>query len=145
MGTPVEQCRINNERLLAEVGLTSAYDQDVFNDLVYRYEEPNGMNRWDSPLFTVLLEDEAPPFDQIWNAVVASDGKIKTAKPNAATLTVIPAWVAMHLHQLTVFVGAGIRSRLPSRIRQHHTNHSIRYHNVAERPFRCRRRRVCKR
>ena len=92
VGTPIEQCRINNERLLAEAGVTAAYEQDVFNDLVYRYEEPNGMNRWDSPLFTILLDDETPPCDQIWNAVVASDGKIKTAKPNAATVTVLPAW-----------------------------------------------------
>lgn len=89
MGTPVEQCRINNERLLTEAGDNAAYEKDLFDNLVYRYEEPNGMSRWDSPLFTVLPEDVTPPFDQIWDAFVVSDGKIKTAKPNAATVTVI--------------------------------------------------------
>jgi protein KTI12 len=46
------------------------------------------MTRWDSPLFIVVEEDEKPPCDQIWDAMVGSDGKMKTVKPNLATVLV---------------------------------------------------------
>ena len=88
MGTPVERCRDINNRLLAEDGTTGGYTQDVFDNLVFRYEEPNGMTRWDSPLFTVPFDDETPPFEAIWEAMIGSEGNIKTVKPNMATMTV---------------------------------------------------------
>lgn len=50
------------------------YTRETFDALVMRYEEPDGKNRWDSPLFTIFphqeldknavmscLFDEAPP------------------------------------------------------------------------------------
>lgn len=46
------------------------------------------MTRWDSPLFTVLYDDETPPFEQIWDAMVGSDGKAKVVRPNQATVLV---------------------------------------------------------
>jgi protein KTI12 len=46
------------------------------------------MARWDSPLFTVVLDDETPPFDQIWEAMIGSDGQAKVVRPNAATVLV---------------------------------------------------------
>ena len=46
------------------------------------------MTRWDSPLFIVVEEDEKPPCDQIWDAMVGSDGKMTTVKPNLATVLV---------------------------------------------------------
>ena len=46
------------------------------------------MTRWDSPLFIVVEEDEKPPCDQIWDTIVSSDGKMKTVKPNLATVLV---------------------------------------------------------
>lgn len=46
------------------------------------------MTRWDSPLFTVLYEDEKPPFEDIWEAMIGSEGKSKLVKPNQATLMV---------------------------------------------------------
>lgn len=36
------------------------YSNDTYNALVMRYEEPNGRNRWDSPLFTIHPEDTVP-------------------------------------------------------------------------------------
>lgn len=73
------------ERLKREEGLP--YQQDCWENLVYRYEEPNPMARWDSPLFTVVWEDETPPCAEIWEAIIGSDesGK-KTVRPNAATV-----------------------------------------------------------
>ena len=65
-----------------------AYEENVFENLIYRYEEPNGMNRWDSPLFTVLHDDTDPPYDQIWDALIGIDGRTKVVRPNQATVLV---------------------------------------------------------
>lgn len=85
---PVEKCRAINGRLLADVNQDGGYAEDVFDNLVYRYEEPNGMTRWDSPLFTVPDDDEIPPLDAIWEALIGSDGSTKTIKPHQATVMV---------------------------------------------------------
>lgn len=58
------------------------YPDDVFDNLVFRFEEPNGMARWDSPLFTVPHVDAAPDLLGIWDAV-ARGGKVV---PNYATV-----------------------------------------------------------
>lgn len=73
---------------MADEGTDGGYEEDVFENLIFRYEEPNGMTRWDSPLFIVVEEDETPPCDQIWEAMIGSDGKLKTVKPNLATVLV---------------------------------------------------------
>ena len=67
------------------------YEEEVFEQLVYRYEEPNGMNRWDSPLFTVLEEDKDVSGEKIWDAVMMGGegkGRGKEVKPHAATVLV---------------------------------------------------------
>lgn len=46
------------------------------------------MTRWDSPLFTVPFDDEKPPCEDIWEAMIGSEGKAKTVKPNMATVMV---------------------------------------------------------
>lgn len=84
IGTPAEQSRAFNNAAL-DAG-TGGYQPDVFDNLVFRYEEPNGMNRWDSPLFTVAFDDQSLPCDEIWEAIVGSDGKAKVVKPHAATV-----------------------------------------------------------
>ncbi|KAL9125011.1 MAG: hypothetical protein Q9217_005726 [Psora testacea] len=99
VGTPVEKCRETNNRVLAEDGNSGGYKQDIFENLVFRYEEPNGMARWDNPLFTVAFEDEAPPFEAIWKAMIGSEGKINTVQPNMATVTA-PATEPDYLYEL---------------------------------------------
>lgn len=88
VGTPIDRCREFNTRNLENDNKKSGYPVDIFDNLVYRYEEPNGMARWDSPLFTVLYDDETPPSQDIWDAMVGSEGKARTAKPNLATVIV---------------------------------------------------------
>lgn len=88
VGTPIEECQEINGRLLADANQDGGYAEDIFENLVYRYEEPNGMTRWDSPLFTVPSDDETPPFDAIWEALIGSDGSTKTIKPHQATVMV---------------------------------------------------------
>ncbi|KAG6897412.1 hypothetical protein C0992_001919 [Termitomyces sp. T32_za158] len=56
-------------------------------NLMFRYEEPSSMVRWDSPLFTVLWDENAPPMSQIWSAL--TKGHIKP--PNSGTLSVVKA------------------------------------------------------
>lgn len=63
------------------------YPDDIFENLIFRYEEPNGMSRWDSPLFTVPYMDEQPDLEGIWEAMVGNAVKIKA---NAATVLVQP-------------------------------------------------------
>jgi protein KTI12 len=98
IGTPVSQARgVNDGRLAGgnecEVNgevreEDRPYDSECWENLVYRYEEPNAMARWDSPLFTVLWDDEMPPCGAIWDAVVGSeaDGGKKMVRPNQATV-----------------------------------------------------------
>ncbi|KAK6074440.1 elongator complex associated protein kti2 [Seiridium cupressi] len=64
------------------------YSPENWENLVFRYEEPNPMTRWDSPLFTLVWEDDEAQtkqvFDSLWDAV-AGDGR-KIIKPNQATV-----------------------------------------------------------
>ncbi|KAL9626854.1 MAG: hypothetical protein Q9164_007774, partial [Protoblastenia rupestris] len=87
VGTPVERCRANNKARSAE-GRSDCYEEEVFEELVYRYEEPNGMNRWDSPLFTIAEDDEEMPGDKIWEAIFGGEGGAKGVKPHTATVLV---------------------------------------------------------
>lgn len=98
IGTPVSQARgVNDERLAGSLeGKGEAerpYESECWENLVYRYEEPNAMARWDSPLFTVLWDDAGPPCDEIWEALVGSDaeGGKKVVRPNQATVLKAPS------------------------------------------------------
>ena len=92
VGTPIEKAReINEGRLAArkegKEGGEAAYEPENWENLVFRYEEPNAMARWDAPLFTVLWDDELPPGELIWDALIGSeDGGKKTVRPNQATV-----------------------------------------------------------
>ncbi|EFQ24930.1 chromatin associated protein KTI12 [Colletotrichum graminicola] len=64
------------------------YEPDNWENLVLRYEEPNPMTRWDSPLFTLIWDDDAAQaarvFNDVWDAI-AGTGR-KAVKPNQATV-----------------------------------------------------------
>lgn len=64
------------------------YEKENWENLVFRYEEPNAMTRWDSPLFTLIWEDEEAQtrkvFDDLWEAI-AGEGR-KVVKPNQAAV-----------------------------------------------------------
>ena len=97
VGTPADMCReMNSVALEAKTG---GYEPEVFENLVFRYEEPNGMSRWDAPLFTVPHEDTGPPFEAIWEAMIGTDGKAKVIRPNAATV-LKPASEQNYLYEL---------------------------------------------
>jgi protein KTI12 len=61
-----------------------AYTCFRFQELITRYEEPDGRNRWDSPLFTVIYDDPSVPQDKLWDAVILK----KPPPPNLSTITV---------------------------------------------------------
>ncbi|KAI9256643.1 chromatin associated protein KTI12, partial [Phascolomyces articulosus] len=78
-GTPIAMAKEwNTNRESA-----AAYDPTVFDELVTRYEEPDSKNRWDSPLFTVIYDDESAPGDKIWDAVILR----KPPPPNMSTIS----------------------------------------------------------
>ncbi|KAJ1335434.1 protein KTI12 [Microdochium nivale] len=64
------------------------YAPGNWENLIFRYEEPNPMTRWDSPLFPLIWEDDTEQaskvFEQLWDAI-AGDGR-KIIKPNQATV-----------------------------------------------------------
>ncbi|KAF1343727.1 chromatin associated protein KTI12 [Delphinella strobiligena] len=97
IGTPLGKCREQNEKALKDG--TGGYESDLFDNLVFRYEEPNGMTRWDSPLFAVLHDDDTPPLEAIWEAMIGSDGKAPVVKPNLATV-LKPATEQNYLYEL---------------------------------------------
>ncbi|GAP86424.1 putative RNA polymerase ii elongator complex subunit protein [Rosellinia necatrix] len=65
-----------------------AYEPANWENLVFRYEEPNPMTRWDSPLFALVWEDgEARArevFEGVWEAVAGETRK--AVRPNQATV-----------------------------------------------------------
>ncbi len=89
VGTPIDKCReLNNHLQLLDPA--QGYPSGLFENLVFRYEEPNGMSRWDSPLFTIPFDDASPPIEAIWEAMVGSDGKAKVVKQHHATMAAPP-------------------------------------------------------
>ncbi|KAJ4409302.1 kti12, chromatin associated [Didymella pomorum] len=99
IGTPADKCREINTALLADKDKDGGYEEEDFENLIFRYEEPNGMTRWDSPLFIVVQEDEAAWCDQVWDALVGSDGKAKVVRPHQATV-LKPATEQNYLYEL---------------------------------------------
>jgi protein KTI12 len=81
----VDQAREVN---LARADGDEPYAQANWDNLVFRYEEPNPMTRWDSPLFAVLWEDDEAQtkrtFDELWDAM-AGEGR-KVVRPNQSTV-----------------------------------------------------------
>lgn len=78
VGAPIELCKQWN----ASRPEADKWPLDLFDALTFRYEEPNGNSRWDSPLFIVTHEDKELPVQEIWDTVV-----LKKAKPpNQATV-----------------------------------------------------------
>jgi len=97
----------NNTRMDGRV-----YASETLDNLIVRYEEPSSMVRWDSPLFTVLWEEEDVPAEEIWKAVTA--GNVKA--PNAGTQAVAKAPTdALHtLEQTTTSIVSSILSEQAS-------------------------------
>lgn len=97
IGCAVDRAKqVNEERLQrsADAGtgadsasVPEAYQPSNWENLVFRYEEPNPMTRWDSPLFTMIWEDEEEQanktFELLWDAI-AGEGR-KVIRPNQAT------------------------------------------------------------
>lgn len=54
MLSPVEKCRSINQEL-------GSYPNDAFEELLERFETPNNMTKWDSPLFAVAPLDQIQP------------------------------------------------------------------------------------
>ncbi|PKS10062.1 hypothetical protein jhhlp_004687 [Lomentospora prolificans] len=98
---PEKAKSVNNERLKRNMerdtsssdtpeseDLPEAYAPANWENLVFRYEEPNPMTRWDSPLFALVWDDDEERtkqvFDQLWDAI-AGEGR-KMVKPNQATV-----------------------------------------------------------
>ncbi len=85
---PPQVCKYWNGKRRAQAGEEASYDDETLDSLLMRFEEPNAMTRWDSPLIivpTILspatnsnvegapIDDssisvEPVPYDDIWDA-----------------------------------------------------------------------------
>lgn len=97
-----EQCKQWNDKRRAQSGDDAAsYEDATLSEMLLRFEEPNAMTRWDSPLFiihstpTTIRDDgldswEEPPYEALWEAL-ASKSSYSKAPPvvshNRATST----------------------------------------------------------
>ncbi|GJN66596.1 RNA polymerase II elongator complex subunit [Purpureocillium lilacinum] len=76
-----------DDDVIQEGDTTEAYEPGNWDNLVFRYEEPNPMTRWDSPLFTIIWEDDEAQtrktFDSLWDTM-AGDAK-PVVRPNQST------------------------------------------------------------
>ena len=112
VGTTGEEATVLNDKNLAQQPDTSAqisgsgtsdpYDTQIHAELVMRFEEPNPLTRWDSPLFTVPWSDPTPPLARLWEEMVEpkdKDGARRVIKPNQATV-LTPASAPGHLYVL---------------------------------------------
>lgn len=77
VGTTVDTCKKWNEKRGDD-----AWAADLFDALVFRYEEPNGNSRWDSPLYIIIEGDSNYPLDELWESLVLN----KPKPPNQATV-----------------------------------------------------------
>ncbi|KAK9368676.1 chromatin associated protein KTI12 [Lipomyces kononenkoae] len=95
VGTPKDLCRLWNEGVQ-----NNPWPDDLLDALVFRYEEPNGMNRWDSPLYTVPYSDpEITVYEGIFPALFESIVHAKAKPPNFATI-LKPAVSADYIYEL---------------------------------------------
>lgn len=92
---PPQVCRFWNAKRRQQQGEEASYDDQTLDDLLMRFEEPNAMTRWDSPLIIVptiftppsegqqetidesRISVEPVPFDDIWDA--ATKGSVNKA------------------------------------------------------------------
>ncbi|KAH3662582.1 hypothetical protein OGAPHI_005834 [Ogataea philodendri] len=89
--TPLQTClEWNSGRPEAE-----KWDEQVMKELVLRYEEPDGQNKWDSPLIPIGFDDPELPFEDIWADIALKKGP----RPNQSTVTK-PAIEINYLQQL---------------------------------------------
>ncbi|RKF80788.1 Protein kti12 [Golovinomyces cichoracearum] len=123
IGTSIERARkINDERLATRQEENDEesmpYEKNCWENLVFRFEEPNVFARWDCPLFTVLWEDEQLPNEAIWEALVGSETSAKkVVRPNATTVAKIPKGED-YLHELD-YMTQGVLSAILDWKRDH--------------------------
>lgn len=89
VAAPPEKCREWNSA--REEG--ERWEEEVLENLVFRFEEPNGNVRWDKPCFVVPWCDEAGEWEGVWEAMVGNPGVVK---PNTATILVrVRRWMVV--------------------------------------------------
>jgi hypothetical protein len=91
-------------------------------NLLVRFEEPSSMVRWDSPLFTVLWEEEDVPADEIWKAITTANVKA----PHAGTQVVRPTSISCPLFEkLIIISGRKSAHGCPSYVGTHNYVNSV--------------------
>ncbi|XP_031567489.1 protein KTI12 homolog [Actinia tenebrosa] len=80
--TPRETCAEWNGKM------EDSYPEDIIDALIMRYEPPDARNRWDSPLFTIQVDDVLPAeliYDALINRVPHRPNQATQSQPLSAT------------------------------------------------------------
>lgn len=84
------------------------YPPDLFDNLIYRYEEPSNSARWDKPLFTVPWIDPDPPSAAIFSALTGITVDVPEQQQQPFPLTPSTSTGAPSVASSRPGVGAGI-------------------------------------
>ncbi|KAJ3305961.1 kti12, chromatin associated [Kappamyces sp. JEL0829] len=105
MGTPActLYCGASTETSVAMNRAVQHYDQSIVENLCSRFEEPDGRNRWDAPLFTLIKEDETLESSPTSEGILSALTK-KPPAPNLSTV-VKPIFDTNYLAQVDKVLG----------------------------------------
>ncbi|XP_065650091.1 protein KTI12 homolog [Hydra vulgaris] len=82
-GYPKDLCRKWN----ASVSALNQYDENVFHELIQRFEEPDSRNRWDSPLFICSTEIKlqmSEIYNSLFDRVVPPPNQSTISQPKSS-------------------------------------------------------------
>ena len=82
------------------------YENEIFDNLCSRFEEPDGRNRWDAPIFIVIKSDISFDSNQNKSSMEIVEAIIhkKPPAPNLSTV-VKPMFETNYLHELDKVTG----------------------------------------
>ncbi|KAL2913351.1 kti12, chromatin associated [Polyrhizophydium stewartii] len=103
LGTPTCTifCGIQPSEARQRNAAIGVFEPELLDNLCSRFEEPDGRNRWDAPLFTVISEDAslADPASPISQQIVDAVLLKKPPAPNLSTV-VKPLTETNYLHEM---------------------------------------------
>ncbi|KAG8956297.1 hypothetical protein FRC04_004377 [Tulasnella sp. 424] len=116
VASPPDECRKRHEAKEND----KKYKPATFDNLLMRFEEPNSMARWDSPLFTVSSTDEMP-LEALWTTIMTGAkaptnvAVVQNAKPPTDALQILEstATTVVSLLSSSPAVTSGTGGRAP--------------------------------
>jgi protein KTI12 len=92
-------CGLDLDSALERNKILNRYEESMFENICSRFEEPEGRNRWDAPLFIVISQDPKLIYESdICNKIIDAVILKKAPAPNLSTVTT-PVLETNYLHE----------------------------------------------